>query len=84
MNAKSNQIKLNFIKNNIKIFGNPKLELNGKYEIKNFRKDHRVCMMSCIAALVLGGEWKIYDADSTATSFPKFFKLIKFLGAKII
>ncbi len=71
-------------KNNIKIFGNPKLELNGKYEIKNFRKDHRVCMMSCIAALVLGGEWKIYDADSTATSFPKFFKLIKFLGAKII
>ena len=70
-------------KNNLKIFGNPNLELNGKYEIKNFRKDHRVCMMSCIAALVLGGEWIINDADSTLTSFPQFFKLIKFLGAKI-
>ena len=40
-------------------------------------------MMSCIAALVLGGEWIINDADSTLTSFPQFFKLIKFLGAKI-
>ena len=40
-------------------------------------------MMSCIAALTLGGEWKIYDKDSINSSFPKFLKIIKGLGAKI-
>ena len=70
-------------KNDIKIFGNPKLELSGKFNIKDFKKDHRVFMMSCIAALTLGGEWKIYDKDSINSSFPKFLKIIKGLGAKI-
>ena len=40
-------------------------------------------MMSCVAALTLGGEWKINDKDSINSSFPKFLKLIKKLGAKI-
>ena len=70
-------------KNDIKIFGNPNLELNGKFKIKDFKKDHRVFMMSCIAALTLGGEWKIYDKNSIKSSFPKFLKIIKSLGAKI-
>ena len=51
--------------------------------MKNFRKDHRVFMMSCIAALTLGGKWKIYDKDSINSSFPKFIKILKKLGAKI-
>ena len=86
-------IAVNFIKkigikvtrnnDDIKIYGNPKLELSGKFIINNFKKDHRVFMMSCIAALTLGGEWKIYDKDSINSSFPKFLKLIKKLGAKI-
>ena len=70
-------------KNDIKIFGNPNLELSGKFNIKDFKKDHRVFMMSCIAALTLGGEWKIYDKNSINSSFPKFLKIIKSLGAKI-
>ena len=70
-------------KNNIKIYGNPDLKLNGKYLINNFKKDHRVFMMSCIAALVFGGKWKINDRDCTKTSFPKFFSIIKLLGGKI-
>ncbi len=70
-------------KNDIKIFGNPNLELSGKFFIKDFKKDHRVFMMSCIAALTLGGEWKIYDKNSINSSFPKFLKIIKSLGAKI-
>ena len=70
-------------KNDIKIFGNPNLELSGKFNIKDFKKDHRVFMMSCIAALTLGGEWKIYDKNSIKSSFPKFLKIIKILGAKI-
>ena len=68
---------------NIKIYGNPNLKLNGEYFIKNFRKDHRVFMMSCIAALTFGGNWKIDDKDSINTSFPIFLKLLKKLGAKI-
>ena len=63
--------------NNIKIFGNPNLNLQGNYLINNFRKDHRIFMMSYIAALVLGGNWKIYDKDSINSSFPNFFKIVK-------
>ena len=70
-------------KNDIKIYGNPYLNLSGNYIIKNFMKDHRVMMMSTIAALTLGGKWKIYDASSSKTSFPEFFKIIKKLGANI-
>ena len=70
-------------KDNIKIFGNPNLTLKGKYKISNFRKDHRIFMMSCVAALAFGGDWIIEDKDSTKTSFPNFFKLMNALGAKI-
>ena len=40
-------------------------------------------MMSCIAALTFGGNWKIDDKDSINTSFPIFLNLLKKLGAKI-
>ena len=63
--------------------GNPHLNLSGNYKIKNFRKDHRIFMMSCVAALTLGGKWEIHDKDSVYTSFPNFFKIIKQLGGKI-
>ena len=71
-------------KDNIKIYGNPSLELKGEYIIKNFRKDHRVFMMSCIAALSFGGNWRIADKDSFQTSFPMFLKILEKLGAKVI
>ena len=70
-------------KDDIKIYGNPNLKLKGNYKISNFRKDHRVFMMSCIAALTFGGNWIIEDRDSTKTSFPNFFKLLNELGARI-
>ena len=70
-------------KENIIIHGDPNLELKGKYRISNFRKDHRVFMTSCIAALSFGGEWIIEDKDSIKTSFPSFFKIIKKLGKRI-
>ena len=69
--------------NNIKIYGNPDLKLDRQYSMNNFRKDHRVFMMSCIAALVFGGSWKIYDRDSINSSFPKFLRIINQLGGKI-
>ena len=46
----------------IKIWGQPNLKLNKSYEIKNYLKDHRVMAMSTIAALTLGGEWKIHES----------------------
>ena len=70
-------------KNDIKILGQPNINLSGKFTIKNFKKDHRVFMMSCIAALTFGGEWKIHDKNSVNTSFPEFLKIIKYLGANI-
>ena len=70
--------------NDIKIYGNPYLNLTGNYHIKNFLKDHRIFMMSVIAALTLGGEsWTINDKDSIKSSFPDFIKIIRKLGGKI-
>ena len=78
-------VKNKLIKNyGIKIWGQPNLKLNKKYEIKNYLKDHRVMAMSTIAALTLGGEWKIHEPESIKTSFPSFFKILKKdLGSKI-
>ena len=59
------------------------LKLIKKFEIKNFFKDHRIFFLSCIAALTLGGEWKINDKDSINTSFPNFLKILKSIGARI-
>ena len=76
-------VKVDRIKNNISIYGNPNLVLAGKYEIKNFLKDHRVFFLSCITALTLGGNWKIHDKDAINTSFPNFLESLKDMGAKI-
>ncbi len=70
-------------KDNIKIFGNSNLILKKDYHVKNFDKDHRVFMMSVIAALTLGGNWKIDDKESIKTSFPNFIEITKRLGGKI-
>ena len=75
-------IKNNIKLNSFKINGNPNLLLSKNYTVKNFLKDHRIFMMSCVAALTLGGKWKIHDKDSINTSFPDFLKTIKKLGGK--
>ena len=76
-------IKVERKKDNIKIFGNPKLEISKNIHIDKYLKDHRVFMMSCVAALSFGGNWKISDKDSINTSFPFFLDILKSLGAKI-
>jgi 3-phosphoshikimate 1-carboxyvinyltransferase len=70
-------IKTKVTDHSIKIYGNPNLNLNKKYEIKNYLKDHRIMAMCTIAALALGGKWKIYDPDSINTSFPSFTRILK-------
>ena len=83
MNKILNQIgiKTKIVKNSIKIWGNPKLNLNKTYNIKSYY-DHRITMSATIMALIFGGSFRISDGHSIATSFPNFLKIIKFLGAK--
>ncbi len=77
-------IKTKLTSSSIKIYGNPNLKLKKTFEIKNYLKDHRVMALSTIAALTLGGHWKIHNPDAIRTSFPTFFEILKRdLGAKI-
>ena len=77
-------VKVTKTKNNgIKISGKKNFQTNKKVVIKNYLKDHRIFMVSTIAALSIGGNWKIYNPDSFKTSFPNFLKILISLGAKI-
>ena len=75
-------IKTKLTKNSIKIYGEPNLKIKKPIIIKDYLKDHRVFMMSTIAALTCGGQWKIHDKDSVNTSFPLFLKIINKLNSK--
>ena len=80
--AYGNPIYVHNDKNSIKIYGQPNLEITEPIEIKNYLKDHRIFMMSTIAALTCGGNWKIHDKDSINTSFPSFLKIVKIINGK--
>ena len=75
-------VKIETNKDSIKIFGNPNLIINKKILISNFYKDHRIFMTSVIAALCLGGEWTIEDAESYKSSFPSFMRILRKIGYK--
>ena len=75
-------VKTELTKESIKIFGQPNLTITKPIVIKNYLKDHRIFMMSTIAALTFGGQWKIHDKDSINTSFPSFLKIIKDMSDK--
>jgi 3-phosphoshikimate 1-carboxyvinyltransferase len=75
-------VKTKLTKDSIKIYGQPNLKIKKKIIIKNFLKDHRIFMMSTIAALTFGGHWTINDSDSIKTSFPSFLKILKKINKK--
>ena len=77
-------VKTELTKDSIKIYGQPNLEIIKSITIKNYLKDHRIFMMSTIAALACGGKWKIHDKDSVNTSFPSFLKIINKISSKTI
>ena len=70
-------VKTELTKDSIKIYGQPNLKITKTIIIKNYLKDHRIFMMSTVAALTFGGQWKIHDTDSINSSFPSFLKIIK-------
>jgi len=75
-------VRTELTKDSIKIYGQRNLDVKKIITIKNYLKDHRVFMMSTIAALTCGGIWKIHDKDSINTSFPTFLKIIKKISNK--
>ena len=75
-------IKTELTKDSIKIYGKPNLEITKQVVIKDYLKDHRVFMMSTIAALTCGGQWDIHDKDSINTSFPSFLEILKKIDNK--
>ena len=76
-------VKVKSTSDSLKIFGIPELETKKNYIIKNFMKDHRIFMLSCVTALVLGGKWKIHNKNSINSSFPNFLNILKYLGANL-
>ena len=75
-------VKTELTKDSIRIYGQPNLKITKLITIKNYLKDHRIFMMSTIAALTCGGIWKIHDKDSINSSFPSFLKIIKKINIK--
>jgi len=75
-------VKTELTKNSIKIHGQPNLKIKKPIIIKDYLKDHRIFMMSTIAALTCGGQWKIHDKNSINTSFPSFLRIIKKINNK--
>ena len=73
-------IKTDLTKNSIKIYGQPNFEITKSITVKDYLKDHRIFMMSTIAALTFGGIWKIHDKESVNTSFPSFLKILKIIN----
>ena len=49
-------VKTELTESSIKIYGQPNLKITKKIIIKNYLKDHRIFMMSTIAALTCGGD----------------------------
>ena len=77
-------VKVKKIKNSgIKIWGKENFHINRKIIIKNYLKDHRILMVSVIAGLTIGGNWRIHDQNCYKTSFPSFKETLKKLGAQI-
>ena len=75
-------IKAEVSKDQIKIFGNPKVKDSKKtIKIPNLG-DHRICMSAVILSLLTGSKAYIKNFETVNTSSPNFLKIIKDLGAK--
>ena len=70
-------IKNDLTGSSIRIFGNPRINIEKKIIIKDYLQDHRIFMSSVVAALSFGGEWHIHNKNSINTSFPNFLKILK-------
>ncbi len=78
------QIGIKFIasKNEMKIYGNPKLDFSSKKIYVSGILDHRILMSAAILSLLTGIKSKLKNFEQVGTSCPNFLSSIKLLGGK--
>ena len=78
------QIGIKFIasKNEMRIYGNPKLDFSSKKIKVSGILDHRILMSAAILSLLTGIESKLKNFEQVGTSCPNFLSTIKQLGGK--
>ena len=74
-------IKTKATDDSLKIFGNPKAKIDQPLKIFS-KQDHRLAMSFFCLGQILNGNIEIKNFDTVNTSFPKFLKLMKKIGAK--
>ncbi len=70
-------IKSKFSKDELKIFGQGKINLSNKNIIVPNRSDHRLCMSSFILGLLTGAKTTINNFETVFTSSPSFLKIMR-------
>ena len=75
-------IKTKSSKNELKIYGNKKINIEKKKITVPNLGDHRICMSTFVLAILTGVKTKIKNFDTVFTSSPSFLKIMKYLGAK--
>ena len=70
-------IKSKFSKDELKIFGQGKINASNKNIIVPNRSDHRLCMSSFILGLLTGARTTINNFETVFTSSPSFLKIMK-------
>ena len=75
-------IKTKSSKNELKIYGNEKINIEKKKIIVPSLGDHRICMSTFVLGILTGVKTKIKNFDTVFTSSPSFLKIMKYLGAK--
>ena len=75
-------IKCKSTKNEMKIYGQKKInKLNNTIKVPNLG-DHRICMSTVILSLITGVKTEIKNFETVNTSSPSFLQIIKLLGGK--
>ena len=75
-------IKCRSTKNEMKVFGQTRVNIaKTKIKVPNLG-DHRICMSAVVLSLVTGIKTEIKNFETVRTSSPSFLKIIKSLGGK--
>ena len=75
-------IKSEFKKNQLKIYGQGLMDAKDKVINVPNLGDHRICMSAFVLGLLTGAKTKIKNFETVFTSSPSFLKIIKSLGVK--
>ena len=74
-------IKTQSTKDSLKIFGNPKIQINKTVHIFS-HNDHRIAMAFFCLKQLINGKIIIHNFETVKTSFPQFLMTMKKIGAK--